>query len=177
MLTVILYRGGYEWSGGTSGTGFNATAVLNNGTAAPDTDAASPNGMPWDENARLNDYVANIGVVHNGAILSTPVLTAPAAPGRNPADIAIAILTGGEASGGEGDDDVAGGGTFGARLPRWRQGRTSFRPTSYLQSALIQRSKPEHQRRCRGACAGFKGYAPVSVHGEEGASREGLGAP
>ena len=62
MLTVILYRGGYEWSGGTSGTGFNATAVLNNGTAAPDTDAASPNGMPWDENARLNDYVANIGV-------------------------------------------------------------------------------------------------------------------
>ena len=103
-LTVIAYRGGMLLSGGSSGSGFNATGNLANGTAAADTDATTADGMPWEEKTKLGSFVENIGiwdgVARDGPLAPTPTLTALAAPGRNPAEILIATLTGGDGEGG-----------------------------------------------------------------------------
>jgi hypothetical protein len=117
-LTVIVYRGGMILDSGSSGSGFNATGNAGNGTLAADTDAASPGGMPWQEESKLTNFVSNFedidGVSHDAPMLPTPVLTALAASGRNPADIMISIMTGGEGSGGGDDEDVETGGSSGA---------------------------------------------------------------
>ena len=100
---MIAYRGGMILGGGTTGTGFNATGNLGNGSAAADTDAASPDGMPWEENTKLGSFVSNIEVtdgVSRAPMTPIATLMALAAAGRNPADITIAVLTGGDGEGG-----------------------------------------------------------------------------
>ncbi len=98
--TVIVYRGGMELTGGSSGTGFNATGNLGIGTVAADTDSATPEGLPWQINAKLANFVSNFelgdGVADDGPPPPTPTLTALAAPGRNPAATLISIPTGSE---------------------------------------------------------------------------------
>jgi hypothetical protein len=89
---------------------------------AADTDSATPEGLPWQLEAKLANFVSNFelgdGVARNGPLPPTPTFSALAAPGRNPADIMIPILTGSEAPGGDDDDAVraggnsSGGGTF-----------------------------------------------------------------
>ncbi len=83
--TVIVYRGGMELTGGSSGTGFTATGNLGIGTVAADTDSATPEGLPWQVEAKLANFVSNFelgdGVSDDGPLPPTPTLTALAAAG------------------------------------------------------------------------------------------------
>ncbi len=129
-LTVIAYRGGMLLSGGTPGAGFNPTGNLGIGTAAADTNAATANGMPWQEETKLGSFVENIGVsdgvARDGPLSPTQTLTALAAPGRNPADITISTMTGGQGEGGTNGGHETSGGDPGAMLGSETAGLASF---------------------------------------------------
>ena len=119
-LWVEAYRGGVEVDGASPDSGFNPAGDLADGTAAPDTHIATPNGLPAQVTTTLASFVQNVGnsdgVAIGATISPTATLTAIAAAGRNPTDITIPVLVGSEGSGdGGGDDDaIAAGSTSGS---------------------------------------------------------------
>ena len=76
---------------------------------SPDTGGMTPNGLPIQAADRIDDSqggLDNDGVSRAAPPDPTATLIALAAPGRNPADITIPVLAGGEASGGGGSHEA-----------------------------------------------------------------------
>ncbi len=92
---------------------FDSYIVNSYGSSAPDTDSATPNGLPGEEVARLGYFAENYatpdGASRSAAPDPTATLVGLAAGWRNPADITIPTLAGSEASGGEGGDAIIAG--------------------------------------------------------------------
>jgi hypothetical protein len=58
-LSVIVYRGGETDGAGTADSGFDAPGNLSDATAAPDTDSASANGLPTQEEGKDTHCIAS----------------------------------------------------------------------------------------------------------------------
>ncbi|MGO9919697.1 MAG: hypothetical protein ACLQIB_34015 [Isosphaeraceae bacterium] len=101
----------------TEGSPYTFDSYIANsyGSSAPDTDSATPNGLPGEEVARLAYFAENYsnpdGASRSAAPDPTATLVGLAAAWRNPTDITIPTLAGSEASGGEGGHAIIAGGS------------------------------------------------------------------
>ncbi len=114
----FAYLGGTTIAdGATEGSPYTFQAYIGNsyGTSTPDTDSATPNGLPGKEVARFayfgENYSVPDGVSRSAAPDPSATLVGLAASSRNPTDITIPVLAGSEGSSGEGGDAIIAGGS------------------------------------------------------------------